>query len=185
MGANADMEAGGIWPKEGSVNEGDQAQRKCASGFFTSGNEPQGGSGTGADGQNSTTGNGSQGGSDTGAGGQNSTTGNGPQGGSGTNACEQNSTAGNGPQGGSGTSAGGQNSTAGNGPQGGSSTCTDEQNSTTGDEPMEKDDGVHVYNDGCYYFDGPIGTETDVQTTPHSVFSRGYQVICCDYLGDL
>ena len=105
MGANEDMEAGGIWPKEGSVNEGDQAQRKCASRFFTTRNELQGGSGTGADGQNSTMGNGEQGGSGTGAGGQNSTTGNGPRGGgggggSGTNACEQNSTTGNGPRGG-------------------------------------------------------------------------------------
>ena len=84
------------------------------------------------------------------------------------------------PQGGSGTGAGGQNSTAGNGPQGGSGTGG--QNSTAGDEPMEIK-GVH--GDGYCYFDGTIGTETDVQMTPHSVFSRGYQVICCKYLGDL
>ena len=173
MGASTDM-------KENSVNEGDQAQRRLDS---TAVNGVQVGSGTDAGGQNSTAVNGPQGDSGTDADGQNSTTVNGLQGGSGTGAGGQNSTAGNGPQEGSGTSAGGQNSTARNGPQGGSGTGAGGQNSTTGDEPMEKDKGV--YGDGYYYFDGTIGTETDVQTTPHSVFSRGYQVICCKYLGDL
>ena len=151
-------------PEESSINKGDQAQTRL----------------------DSTTENGLQGGSGTDAGGQKSTTENGLQGGSGTDASGQNSTSENRLQGGSGTDAGGQNSSSENGLQGGSGIGADEQNSATGDEPMEKDIGV--YGDKYYYFDGAIGTETNVQTTPHSVFSRGYQVIillCCKYLGYL
>ena len=47
-------------------------------------------------------------------------------------------------------------------------------NTSTGVEPMEQ--GDDLYGGGCYYFDGHVGTETDVQTTPHSVFSQGNQV---------
>ena len=41
---------------------------------------------------------------------------------------------------------------------------------------MELEEGDGGYSDECHYYDGHIGTETDVQTTPHTVFTRGNQV---------
>ena len=45
-----------------------------------------------------------------------------------------------------------------------------------GAEPMELEEGDSDYSGECYYFDGHIGAETNVQTTPHSVFSRRNRV---------
>ena len=97
-----------------------------------------------------------------GAGGLNPTTGSGLQVGSGAGGL--NPTMGSGLQGGSG--AGGLNPTTGSGPQGGSGAGG--LNSTAGDNPVKNDSSMN--DDGSYYFDGYIRTDTDVQTTPHSVF---------------
>ena len=48
--------------------------------------------------------------------------------------------------------------------------------SVIGAEPMELEEGDSCFSSDYHYFGGHIGTETDVQTTPHSVFSRGKQV---------
>ena len=84
----------------------------------------------------------------------------------------QNSNSGNGLKGGSG--AGGAKSTAGAEGQG--SSGAGGAKSTIGAEPMELEEGDGGYSDECHYYDGHIGTETDVQTTPHTVFTRGNQV---------